>query len=720
MQKQIQKNRKIKNALKIGAIVVLLALLATVSTACFLFGDDPPPEPAALSLNFPSAVVINTNTTLSFSATGGGGASGSVLSLIGENTANATLSGSVFSAPNEGSATVQVRSTFNNGEILYQQAVINVIFGGTSITNAGDFVAMRSDLGGRFRLEADVDLSSIANFVPIGTSGTPFTGLFDGNGFDITGLTINSMSLYGVGLFGAVSGTGIVRNLTVETSSEGVLGIDAGIVAGFVRAGGRIENVTTRGSIGGDVQDRVGGIAGTIYGGSTITGSTNHARVRGRNHIGGIVGRVGIGNTISANTNRGVVSGVLRIGGIMGFVDSGSGAIHAGNANMGNVSGIRYIGGIVGTIQRMRGSGTHTLAASENSGTIAATGNRAGGIVGNTENEDGTGALRTVAIVDGINNGSVSVASTGDFAGGIAAEVQANIVNSLNTGSVRARSNVGGVVGRVVGTYTITDSINRGSLTAVGMVGIGSVPGTNISFISNTFLGGIAGRTDGPITGSRNEADIRHTATGNTIGGIVGRTSSNLSNNTNEGNITANTSNMVGGIVGQLLSSTARTFTTLTNNGDITARDSVGGIAGTFEVSGQQTPAVTQSTISASINTGTIIGNVAAAGIVGTLIAIPIPRTTTGSQVGSDYSVHNVNLFSLNNSGNVYLRTGAIPTVNNRFGIVGAVNNGAGVGWATSEVTFTQPILNSGTVERFVPDSESSSPYESEETYYYD
>ncbi|MBQ6049182.1 MAG: leucine-rich repeat domain-containing protein [Bacteroidaceae bacterium] len=54
------------------------------------------------------------------------------------------------------------------------------------------------------KLEADIDLSSIDSFTPIGTSTYPFMGEFDGCGFTISGLTINRPNDNDTGLFGYV------------------------------------------------------------------------------------------------------------------------------------------------------------------------------------------------------------------------------------------------------------------------------------------------------------------------------------------------------------------------------------------------------------------------------------------------------------------------------------------------------------------------------------
>src|SRR6185312_15980180 len=96
------------------------------------------------------------------------------------------------------------------------------------IKTAAQLNAIRNNLGASYCLANDIDLSSIANFVPIGTSGTPFTGNFFGNNHTVRNLKINASTQY-VGLFSALSGA-IIRDLTLEnvkvvtTASFGTVG----------------------------------------------------------------------------------------------------------------------------------------------------------------------------------------------------------------------------------------------------------------------------------------------------------------------------------------------------------------------------------------------------------------------------------------------------------------------------------------------------------------
>jgi hypothetical protein len=74
-----------------------------------------------------------------------------------------------------------------------------------------DLSSIRDNLSGDYCLVKDIDLASIANWVPIGVVGTSFTGTLDGKGHVLKNLKVSSGTSYIV-LFGSVFG-GTVRNL---------------------------------------------------------------------------------------------------------------------------------------------------------------------------------------------------------------------------------------------------------------------------------------------------------------------------------------------------------------------------------------------------------------------------------------------------------------------------------------------------------------------------
>lgn len=69
------------------------------------------------------------------------------------------------------------------------------------VMDAADLDAVRDNLGAYYELGADIDLGG-EEWTPIGSSGQPFTGTFDGDGHTISGLYVNSDD--DAGLFGVV------------------------------------------------------------------------------------------------------------------------------------------------------------------------------------------------------------------------------------------------------------------------------------------------------------------------------------------------------------------------------------------------------------------------------------------------------------------------------------------------------------------------------------
>ena len=81
----------------------------------------------------------------------------------------------------------------------------------------------------------------------IGSTEKPFNGIFDGNGFTISGF-VGGNEQRGRALFGAIGTNGVVKNLTIEFGSRGRLlgGNSAGLAA---ENRGTVENVVIKESL---------------------------------------------------------------------------------------------------------------------------------------------------------------------------------------------------------------------------------------------------------------------------------------------------------------------------------------------------------------------------------------------------------------------------------------------------------------------------------------
>src|SRR5690625_4260949 len=142
-----------------------------------------------------------------------------------------------------------------------------------------------------YKLGADIDLAYIHHseegWVPIGNSDAPFTGTFDGNGFRIRNLNVKG-EVDGLGLFGVVGRSGMIKNVILEDvdidylgqnkTSGSLVGMNLGIIRNSSVTNGK---VTGNESIGG----LVGMNSGRIENSSAIDG-----KVTGNESIGGLVG----------------------------------------------------------------------------------------------------------------------------------------------------------------------------------------------------------------------------------------------------------------------------------------------------------------------------------------------------------------------------------------------------------------------------------------------
>lgn len=217
-------------------------------------------------------------------------------------------------------------------------------------------------------LTADIELSG-ETWTPIGSESTPYTGTFDGQGYTISGMTIENAESYS-GLFGNVTGT--VKNFTV-TGSITITGDKT-----VAKVGGAVGSLGTA-SAGGTVSGVISGVDITVR--------------AGNDHIGGVVGSMpenssptvescvytgDINITVAAGSVAGVV-GYIRTGTIQNCANWGGISINTG----GNGS----VGGILGYCN----NGKIYIRNCYNSGVIAAEGTaNVGAIVGQNKSTQAT------------------------------------------------------------------------------------------------------------------------------------------------------------------------------------------------------------------------------------------------------------------------------------------------------------------------------------------
>jgi hypothetical protein len=305
-----------------------------------------------------------------------------------------------------------------------------------------------------------------AGWQPISTSGTPFTGTFDGNGKSISGLIINRSDTNYQGLFGYVCAGAVISNL--ELVEVDVTGKDhVGGLIGYNNIG-TITDCSAGGSINGS--GSVGGLIGSSVGGE-ITDSHSACNVGGNwSNIGGLVGsNSGTVNSSYATGDVGGGTASDNPGSVGGLVGNNSGTVSASYAT-GDVTGAttRIVGGLVGW-NNSNGNVICSYAVGNVSGRY-----HVGGLVGHNFstviNSYATGAV----------NGFTEV---GGLVGTI--HINGNVTDSYSIGTVHGSFSVGGLVGYSPGK--ISDSYYNSDIT--GLTGFGEPKTTFQMQALTTFTG---------------------------------------------------------------------------------------------------------------------------------------------------------------------------------------------------------------------------------------
>ncbi|MDR3491177.1 MAG: filamentous hemagglutinin N-terminal domain-containing protein, partial [Gammaproteobacteria bacterium] len=283
--------------------------------------------------------------------------------------------------------------------------LINELGSASDASTVNSLGALSFNIGlraGSFALGTNIDASATSTwnsglgFTPIATSGSPFTGSFNGQGYTINNLFMNRGDFTSLGLFSSVSSGAsvVISNLGLtnvnitqtSTASNTNTAAVVGIIAGSTTL---LSNVWVTGTVQATAgtTPSVGGLVGLINTGTSgsITNSYNAASVSviAGGFAGGITGHFATG-TIQNSYNIGAIS------------TTGAGS---------------FLGGIAGNL--CSGCGSIIISGTYNSGSISTTNApTAGAIVGNNSN-----LTATSNFFDSGTSGGVSSSGTGAASG---------------------------------------------------------------------------------------------------------------------------------------------------------------------------------------------------------------------------------------------------------------------------------------------------------------
>ncbi|MFT4308908.1 MAG: hypothetical protein ACMXYL_00265 [Candidatus Woesearchaeota archaeon] len=294
------------------------------------------------------------------------------------------------------------------------------------ICTCTDLSRMWENLTANYELQNNIDCSDTINWnddegwLPVGTTGTGFSGTLDGQGYNITDLFIARNNVGYQGLFGqlttggSITDLGLVNaNITIKdtlsivTPYIGILVgyIDGGSVSGsyvtnsilysdFPSTGGLIGEMSggsvvsssfVSGSSVSSSTSNVGGLIGRMSGGSVSSSYTVDSSVSSTgSSVGGLVGYMLSGSVVSSSYTIGsnVSSTSTRVGGLVGRMWSGSSIVDSySTSNVYALAGenLQYHGGLVG--QNYRG----VINNSYSTGIVNSTHDDSGGFVGSVD-----------------------------------------------------------------------------------------------------------------------------------------------------------------------------------------------------------------------------------------------------------------------------------------------------------------------------------------------
>ncbi len=524
--------------------------------------------PAGFDLTSSSAAVTINSTPSVVNEYWNGGGSGNTYIRLADPTAAAGAEISVTISdvinPSAGGAYnfSFFRTADGGGSALDEPVTINPInidsipFSGQGtgiigdpylVANCVQLQEVSNNLSAYYELANDIDCSDTENwnggkgFDPIGDVNNAFTGTFDGEGYEISNMTIDRADdTFGqglddesyVGIF-AYALNATIKNIDVVSSKVkghiyvgGIVGYEAdstlenltfnigttdndcdpghcvwarfgefgGGIVGYMN-GGTITNVATAGPVKGS-GILIGGIVGHMEN-ATLTDATSSSNIDGGEYLGGIVGRA-MGSTI---TDAHATGNVLVVeeqtsgkqggfgGGLVGIAD---GVDISNSSATGTVIGLGNIGGFVGSIFNSE------ISTSFATGEVTASSSPSGGFAGFS----GCGSSFYQVYATGNVNGN---GYAGGFSGDDGCEGPGSTFSqAYATGNVVSINDyAGGFLGRSnVSTFNDVYSL-------------GNVSGTN-------YTGGFLGRSSGSIISNVYSAGTVTSSGDSYIGGFIG------------------------------------------------------------------------------------------------------------------------------------------------------------------------------------------------------
>ena len=329
----------------------------------------------------------------------------------------------------------------------------------TSISSVAGLAAIRTDsatLSGDYALTGNIDLSDISNWQPIGNGTNKFTGSFNGNGYNISG--VSSSGYQHAGLFGyvedaSISNVGVVVGNISSSSSSSSLSSSGGLVGSATRSPISNSYAVVEGSISSSSSSfsYSGGLVGYAWYSpisnsyAVVGGSISSSSSSSSSSSGGLVG----------SADRGPISNSYAV--VEGSISSSSSSSYS-NSYSGGLVGIAWISPISNSYAVVGGSISSTSTSTSTSSSSSS-----GGLVGHAYSSP---IINSYAVV----GGSISSSSTSrSYSGGLVGYAVNRPISSSyavvggSISSTSGSSSSGGLVGYANDNSPISNSYYRAS-----------------------------------------------------------------------------------------------------------------------------------------------------------------------------------------------------------------------------------------------------------------
>ena len=183
----------------------------------------------------------------------------------------------------------------------------------TPISTATELFSITNP-NGKYVLTQNIDVSELDEWSPLifnrdpitGNGGDPFTGFFDGAGFEIQNLSGDNLEIparfYGIGLFEIIGGA-YISNITFNNVSINLYDLEIS------------DNLTP------DTANNLGSLAGIIDGSTLENINLNQVNLLGSENIGGIAGMMQDSTLHISQADSVTVMGERKVGGAFGEIE---------------------------------------------------------------------------------------------------------------------------------------------------------------------------------------------------------------------------------------------------------------------------------------------------------------------------------------------------------------------------------------------------------------